>query len=348
MNAAIIGIGASTPLGLTATQTAFLLRTGMPGVGPCALVDAQGEPVTFGLQSTLDPRLVGPARAERLIASPIAEALLPVREVAADLRASFVLALDEGLRAEERWGAVDPAADLVRAITERTREILPRVQISPVARGGGGPGFVLRDAIAAVDHGSSDLLLFGGVHTDYEPARIRALEERGRLFTPSNLDAQIPGEAAAVLAIARPDVARRLGAPILARIIAVSAGFEEANPDNDRSAYEAKGLTTTIRALGQALGGARAGWMLTDLTFEMWRVLEWQAMITRTREVWTEPYAVESPGQRVGAIGAAALPLLASFVAEGFRRGFAPSPIAIAFAGSDGGERSALAITTPG
>lgn len=51
--AVVVGMGAMSPLGLTITQAAFLLRTGMPGFTPSALADANGEPVTFGLQPTI-------------------------------------------------------------------------------------------------------------------------------------------------------------------------------------------------------------------------------------------------------------------------------------------------------
>ncbi len=347
--ATVVGMGALTPLGLTLTQSAFMLRTGMPGFSPSPLADANGEPVTFGMLPTIDPSIVGLERAALITRSALLEACIPIREIADQLRIGALVALDEGLALKETWGALNPAAELIKAIQDQVREIAPNTRVTPVARGAAGPAFALPDALAALDSGGLDALLFGGVHTDYDPTRIRILEDQGRLFTPDNLDAVIPGEGAAFVLLMRPDVARRAGLEVHARLLSIGGGFEKANPDNDESSFEAKGLTAAIRIAGKPLAEAAtpAAWMLTDLTFEMWRIQEWQAMVMRTRELWTEPYVVENPAQRIGHLGAAALPLLIGIAAEGFRRGFAPSDRAIAFAGSDAGERAAVAITRP-
>lgn len=344
--AVIVGMGAMSALGLTITQAAFLLRTGMPGFTPSPLADANGEPITFGLQPTVDPQLIGLERAALLTAPAIREACVPIREVADQLQIGALVALGEHLNVKDTWGAVNPAAELVREIQNQVREIAPNARVTPVARGAAGPAFALPDALAALDSGGLDALLFGGVHSDYDPGQIRLLEDQGRLFTPDNLDAVIPGEAAAFVLLMRPDVARRLGIQPYARIVNVAGGFERANPDNDESAFEAKGLTAAVRAAAKPMieDGARAGWMLSDLTFEIWRISEWQAMVTRTREVWTEPYVVENPAQRMGRLGAAALPFLCGVAAEGWKRGFAPSPVAIAFAASDAGERGVIVL----
>jgi len=89
----------------------------------------------------------------------------------------------------------------------------------------------------------------------------------------------------------------------------------------------------------------RVGWMLTDLTFEMWRVYEWQAMLVRTQHVWGEPQRMDAPAQRLGHLGAAAMPLHMVLASEAWRRGYAPHPLAFSLAGSDSGERAALLMS---
>jgi 3-oxoacyl-[acyl-carrier-protein] synthase-1 len=345
MSAAVIGAGAFSALGLTSLQTAFLLRTGMPGFGPSALADTKGEAITFGVLPTVDPRVLGAERAIELALPPLGEACIPVRPHAENMSVAIVLALDEWLAKPAVRGEPAPAVAIVRAVETRARAMFREVKMIPSLRGGAGPAFVLPEALASLERGEFDLLLFGGVHTDYDPVRLRTLEARGRLFTVENLDALIPGEAAAFVALARPDIARRAGCEAFARIEGVGSALEEATPDNDRSAFEAKGLTRALRALEKPLAGRVAGWMLGDLTFEGWRLSEWQAAIVRTRKQWGNPYHVELPAQRMGNLGAAALPLLASIATEGFRRGSAPAPLAIAFAGTDTGERGTLLLS---
>ena len=84
--------------------------------------------------------------------------------------------------------------------------------------------------------------------------------------------------------------------------------------------------------------------MLTDLTGEMRRLHEWQSAFVRAQKVLGRPYMIDSPAQRIGYLGAVALPLSVVLAATAWEYGYAPSPIAIATAGNDGGERAALAL----
>ena len=60
--------------------------------------------------------------------------------------------------------------------------------------------------------------------------------------------------------------------------------------------------------------------MLTDLTFEMWRQKEWQSAFVRNQEILGRPYYIDSPGQRIGYLGAAAMPLFVASCLMGMRR----------------------------
>ena len=202
----------------------------------------------------------------------------------------------------------------------------------------------------ALNAGAIEVAILGGVHTDYDPDRIAALVAGDRLFRSDNLDALIPGEAAAFVVLMRPDTARRHQLRTRAEIHAAATAHEKARPDNDESAFQAAGLTTALRTVLAPLGqeGLRSGWMLTDLTFEVFRHFELQAATVRTQRFYCEPQAVESPAQRLGHLGAASMPLHLVLAAEGFCRGFAPHPIAVSIAGSDTGERGALLISAPG
>src|SRR6185503_5525085 len=170
-------------------------------------------------------------------------------------------------------------------------------------------------------------VLLGGVHTDYDPRWIARLEAAGRLFSNDNLDALIPGEAAAFVLLTRDEVARRAGLPVLARLRDIGAGVERATPDNDESALDAQGLTAAVRAASDDAqkDGLRMGWSITDHMFESRRISAWQTMMTRTHAMWSEPHVMESPAQRIGHLGAAAMPLAMALAVEAWRRGYAPA-----------------------
>jgi len=243
---------------------------------------------------------------------------------------------------------VTHAAELIAALTLRGRELCPSLEVT-VAAGAGGAAFVMPEHLDALQTGQIDALIFGGVHSDYDPSVIAALEAQGRLYTPNNLDALIPGETAAFALSMRPDFARRASLEPWACLHGVGSGFEQARPDNEHSAYEAKGLTLAVRAATQELvsENRRAGWALTDLTFAMRRIYEWQSMLMRSPDIFDTPYMIDSPAQRIGHLGAAALPLHMALAAVAYRRNYAPDPLVVAFAGSDSGERGALLMGAP-
>lgn len=339
---AVVGsVGARTALGLTAPQTGFLLRTGVIAISAAPLVDAAGQPIPMCFDATIDPYVVGEERAARLAVPALREALDPLGPAASALSLRLVLCLDE------RYGqSAAPAALLAARIHAAVKETCPGAVLELSARGAAAPAFALPKALEALEARQVDAVLLGGVHTDYEPRWIARLDAAGRLFSPDQVDALIPGEAAAFALLTRAEVARRAELPILARVHGVGAGVERATPDNDESAHDAEGLTAAIRAAAGALQqeGLRVGWSLADHAFERARIAGWQTMVTRTHALWGEPHVVEAPAQRLGHLGAAAMPLQIALAVEAWRRGYAPAPLAMAFAGSDAGERGALLL----
>jgi 3-oxoacyl-[acyl-carrier-protein] synthase-1 len=218
------------------------------------------------------------------------------------------------------------------------------VRVEP--RGEAAPGASVPAAIRALEERRIEAAVIGGVHSDYSPRAIAALEASGRLFSRENLDARIPGEAAAFVVLMGAAEAHRHGLAPLARILGVGAGREQARPDNDHPAYEAFGLTAAVRqaTASMAKSGQAAGWILTDLTGEMRRLYEWQSVFIRAHKVLGRPYLIDSPAQRIGYLGAAAMPLFMAMAATAWRHGYAPAPLTLCTAGNDGGDRAALVL----
>jgi 3-oxoacyl-[acyl-carrier-protein] synthase I len=259
-----------------------------------------------------------------------------------------VVCLDEFTGERAADGRI-PAQEVVTELTRRAAKRLPQLDVASTTRGGAGMAFALDGALADLEKNKIDAVVVAGVHSDYDPARIQALSAARRLFTIDRLDALIPGEAAACAVILRGDHARSLRLPIHARIHTLATGHARARPDNDESAYEAGAMTAVTRSAGAELQqhGLRAGWFLTDLSFERWRLYELQSMMTRTQKLWCEPQYCDAPAQRLGYLGAAVMPLHLVLASEAWRRGFGPHPIAISLAGSDGGERAAILLSAP-
>lgn len=346
---AVVGVGARTAVGLDARQTGFLLRAGFPAMAEAPLANAAGEAITMTFLPTIDGGLVGPERLVALARAPFEEAVAPVRDLAAEVS----VAIDEGYAGDGKGkgdgkgeGNGKGAVLAIHALEAMVKRAMPAAKVSVEARGEAAAGGVLPAAIRALEARKIDVAVIGGVHSDYDPRAIAALEASGRLFSRDNLDSRIPGEAAAFFVLMRAGEAGRQGLAALARVIGVGAGRERARPDNDELAYEALGLTAAVRQATEPLlgDGRTAGWLLTDLTFEMWRQYEWQSVWVRSQKVLGKPYVIDAPAQRIGYLGAAAMPLFVTMAATAWRHGYAPSGVALCVAGNDGGDRAAVVL----
>jgi 3-oxoacyl-[acyl-carrier-protein] synthase-1 len=342
----IVAVAARTSVGLDALQTAFVLRTGMPALTSSPLASPEGEAVTMAYDATQDPFAIGEERAARVAGAALRELVGAIGVGPAKaMRLRLALAFPE-----PRLGSSKSAES--RALAMAMRSVMletfgePHVEVA--ARGAAGLAYVLPDALDALAEGAVDAVVAGGVHSDYDPESIRVLAETGRLFSQENMDAVAPGEAAAFVLITRDDVAMRLGMPPLARIHAVASETGDMSPHDDGSSFDASALSSAMLAATSVMPEElKVGWLLGDLGFEHYRTREFYAALTRTTKVFGPPLVVESPAQRIGNLGAAAMPLALVVAALGFDRGFAPSPFALAFGGSDGGERGAILVGSP-
>lgn len=328
---AVVQVGARTAIGRDAQRTGFLLRAGFPALAEAPLANADGEAITMGFVPTLDPQLVGPERLASLARAPLEEAAEPIR----DLNVEVHLALDE-----------DGDELAVAVLQGMVKRAIPHATVNVEPRGEAAIGALLPPAVRALEARRVDAVVIGGAHSDYDPRAIVALEASKRLLSRDNLDARVPGEAAAFFVLMRiTDAARHRLSP-LARILGVGAGREEARPDNRAPAFAAFGLTAAVQKATEPLAkqGITAGWFLTDLTSETRRLQEWQTVFTRSQKVLGRPYIIESPAQRIGYLGAAAMPLFVAMAAKAWLHGYAPAPIALATAGNDSGDRAALVL----
>jgi len=129
------------------------------------------------------------------------------------------IVLDEGLE----------DAPLARVLFETMVDrVLPGTPTMVEPRGEAALGALLPDVLKALDAGLLEAAIVGGVHSDYDPDTIAALEAHGRLFSRDNLDARIPGEAAAFVLLMRGGHASRAGLTPLARILGIGKGRESA------------------------------------------------------------------------------------------------------------------------
>jgi len=346
--ATVVATGAVTPVGLRSIDTAFSHRAGSPAMREAPLAGPDGKPITMCFLPVLDPRLTGVQRAAALAVRALDQVVIALGPAARSLRARLALAVDPRLGRKTRDGE-SGAAWLAEGLAARARPSFGEISVEVSARGAAAPALMLPALARDLASGALDAIVLGGVHTDYDPERIAELAAQGRLFSPDQLDALIPGEAAAFAVLMQPDLARRFRLTGRVDVASVATAHEKARPDNDEPAFVAAGLTAALVTALAPLAdeGAQAGWVLTDLTFETFRHFELQAAMTRTARRFCDPQQVESPAQRMGHLGAAAVPLHLTIAAEAYARGFAPHRHLVSIAGSDAGERAAVLLAAP-
>lgn len=341
-------VGARTALGSNAIETALLLRTGATAIGaaPLAGEDAHSS-VTMAFDRTLSPLVFGDERMELLLGAALLELEAAVRAAPKalrlrDLKLRAAIALPEV--AHEREQTL-----LKTRLTALLRNALGDVDVrfSPPNGSGGGAGLgaLLEDALGALAARRVDALIVGGVHSDYDPARIQSLISAGRLFSLENLDAVLPGEAAALTLIARADFDAQVGLEPTLGIYGLGGATGQISPHNDQSVYADTALSSAIEQATQTLADElKVGFAITDVGTELHRSRELYAAITRTESQFMPPFSIDSPAQRIGSLGAASLPLGLVLAADMFRRGYAPSPFGLLLGGSDSGERAAILV----
>ncbi|MEZ4371025.1 MAG: hypothetical protein R3B07_09365 [Polyangiaceae bacterium] len=340
----IAGVGAQTSLGATAPETAFVYRTGHIGMRESAVLDSIENLVTLCSVPTLDPWLLGDARLIQLALPALEEAMGALGENAKTLRIKLYLCVDEWLAATDA-GGLSAAQRVASSLLFRARKLAhDNVTIETRVEGPAAPGLFLEQAANLITMGQADVIIVGAIHSDYDPVVIRNLEERGRLFSSDHLDGMIGGEGAAFLLLTSERLARKLGLTAHVALHSLGVAYERATPDNDESAYEAAGLTVAARKAIEPMLASKlkCGWLLSDATYEMREIYEWQALTARSQRAFELPQQGDFPAHRLGHMGATALPLMLVLVFEAYRRGYAPHERVMLCAGSDAGARTVL------
>jgi 3-oxoacyl-[acyl-carrier-protein] synthase I len=207
------------------------------------------------------------------------------------------------------------------------------------AAGRAGTVRALAAAFDAIGSRRVDRAVVGGVESKVEPRRLAAAAAAGRLKTEDYPVGVIPGEAAALVSLEAASPASTAEALVFAPATAVEAqSFERGGPAIGRAL-----AAVLVGALdGQVVEG---GSVLVDLNGEPYRATDWAMAVVRTRaRAAVDRLDMQLPALWFGDVGAAYPALAMALAARAFVRGYAPGPVALVCASSDGGERAAFAV----
>lgn len=352
---AVTGVGAVTPIGVSAIETAASLRAGicrfredgfyLPlATGDGAESGGEPEPVTASAVSALPPSVVGAVRIFELALRAARDLLReqPGAGARGSAPTAWFLALPEEDAVTASWGL---AKSLGPALLDRLGDSAAAIG-AVRAQGGAGSLAILADAVEAIRNGSISRAVVVGADTFIDRDRLALLDRDHRVKSARSSAGMIPGEGATALMLEIAADAIRRRTRVLATLGEVGTGDEPQTSSGDRES-SGRGLTHALRA---ALAGGAAHaprWILCNLNGEAYRAVEWGTASVRLARELGGGTRISHAADCVGELGSAIGGVMIAQAIAGFARGYAPAPEALLWAGSDGGTRAAVRVLAP-
>jgi 3-oxoacyl-[acyl-carrier-protein] synthase-1 len=340
---AIVGVGARTPVGLTAASTAAAVRGGISRI--CEhpfLVDPRGDSLLAAFDGRLDPSLPICQRLIALGTSALVEMLAPLHEPSRPRNMTAFVALPE-----ERPGFSAADADkTLQGLEDAAAVSGTRVRVEAAGAGHAGALRGLQVALERLVPGSPDLVAVGGVESYFDAATLEWLASQRRLSAEGVRSGFHPGEGAGFLLVGSSSVARSLRLSPLAAIRGVASGVEDCSSDKGVEVF-GRGLAATIAAAAELrLPDEAVDAVFCDINGERYRSQEWGMAVLHIQQMLRSS-AYEAPVDCWGDMGAASGALSCVLAAQSWRRNYARGPRALVWASSDRGLRGAAVLEQP-
>lgn len=331
----LLGMGARTPVGLTAPSSAAALRAGISRLREFPFTTMRGEPLVIGADRQLKSTIQGPSRMVELAATAVGEALVGLSPAVVP-ECRIWLALPE-----PRPGFRDrDAATVEQAIVEQVRQRGFRCDATIGGRGHAGVMQCVQRILAITNSEHPQLVV--GVDSYCDDACLSWLEQERRLAQDGVRGGFTPGEAAGCLLLGRRRLGTHLGRRPLATISGASARLEMQLRDSDAGSFGvAMSQAVLDAAAGLSLPAEAASDVYCDLNGERYRSEEWGMFATRTYAA-LQTLQYKTFCDSIGDIGAAFGAIATVVAAQSFFRGYARGPRTLVMAGSDSGARGAM------
>jgi 3-oxoacyl-[acyl-carrier-protein] synthase-1 len=357
----ITGVGALTPVGLSAPASFAALRAGVARMGEIETLKVdgdgfdkvpaiggrvptewfQGGPTEwewpghdrFGVAPPPAPeRLVapGPKRLVELGAPAVLEAWRAAVPGKRPGPAGFYLGLDDA----------DEPEPIVRALINVLDFDFSVVRVAPSGRAGGL--LAIEGAMRDLAAGTVECALVGGIDSQVREASLERLAERKQLKSDRNPQGTIPGEGACFVVLERPQSAASRGARPLARMLASTSRSEPTVSSGEPNRAEA--LSEVLRWARQAGAVRAAPLVICDLNGDRYRAIEWSMARLRAFGDLEGDLPLWHGADCIGDCGAASGALNAGWAVAAFQRGYAGKDHVVVWGASDSGARAAVVL----
>lgn len=336
MKASILSVGACTPVGLTAEQTAFGMRAALFCPRTVHALDEDGRELGAVLLTSVVEEIEGWERMVWL-------ALPALREVLAE--ASGVHRVFLALPAR-RAGFDD---DDRRRVVDEMQDALEGVSITVVAGENEAFGRALALAVRHLADHPSEKVAVGAVDSRHAAATYADLDADFRILSERAPDGMIPSEGAAFVVLgAAKDADAKEGA--LAALVFADAVDEVARGSLGAPVELDGAFTDLVERGARSVEPGPLPWVLVDQRGERHRSRSWERVALRLNDVIDQAETtVDALSERLGDAGAASGAILCVYAAIGLASGFGPgaratNASALVALGSDGPGRACFAL----
>lgn len=336
----LCGIGARTPLGLSALASAAALRGSISAViAHRNFIDQAGEPAALACDAEFEAALPIVARMERMLVAALAEALDGLATKRETARVQCIIGLPEG-----RPGLPNDLGSRLLAAVCRAFGMSPAdVHLLPHGHAAGLMAMQL--AAQRVATHAVPMCVAAGVDSYHDHDTIAWLDHDRRLMSAIHRNGFPPGEAAGACLLASRAAADAAALPVMGRVIRACTS-REAHTLRSIDVCVGEGLTVAMQGALSDLRLPEQAITATycDLNGERYRNEEFVYALLRTQEAFVDAHDYLHPADCWGDVGAASGPLFAALAIAARQRGCVDGAFPLLWAGSESGHRAAVVL----
>jgi 3-oxoacyl-[acyl-carrier-protein] synthase-1 len=332
----ISAAGMVTAVGLDCASSAAAMRARLDGFGETRFLGLAGDWL-IGAPVPLPRNWIGAKRLAHLAAGAMVDIFRKVPE--AEAGCALVLCIAE----EDRPGRpIRDARDFANRLMAITG--LPEGTPTHIVAHGRPSGFVaLERARRMIAEGSAEHVLILGVDSYLTTLSIAHYIAEQRLLAPGNANGFIPGEAAAAVLVSRGGALRLTGLGLSREEAFIYNGLDEDGLDRP---LRGDGMTQAYAAAMEEANVdlAHVEYRISDLIGEQFWFKQTTLAHLRLERGRSAFQDLWSPGENVGNVGAAVVPLMLGMALTAVEKGYTPGSPVLIEASADGGACGAAVL----
>jgi len=338
----VVGVGARTAVGMTASATAAAVRAGVAVFEKHPfVVDTAGNRMIVATATYLGSDVAGADRMACLVEPAAAEA---VSGFAAAPVGKPPIPVYFGLPPVRPGREKEMPAVMVTRVREALAPVCRVTRVELIETGHAGGAMAVQAAWEAIRAGVVEFALAGGADSYLEPETLEWLEANDQVHSAgeeNNAYGFIPGEAAGFVMLASAAAAERYKLPASLELLTAATTRETKLIKTD-AVCTGEGLTALFRALAGVPQVLKADHLYCDMNGEPYRADEFGFATIRAGSLLRDASAFTAPADCWGDVGAASGPLFLVLAEAATRKGYAPGSVLAAFTSSESGERCGL------